>query len=68
MAISDLMNDLEKAVDDAKSKQTNLAIAQASFDSARDNYSAAIARVEELKKKLTDAIGDIFPSGRVRQA
>lgn len=69
MAITDVLNNLEKAVEDAEKKATTLAAAEQTLEVAQKAYSESLAKVEKLKTELTTRIGDIFPaSGRVRQS
>lgn len=68
MAITDLLANLEKAVDDAEKKQVTLHGAEATLAVAQKSYSEALAAVDKLKTELTTRIGSIFPSDRVRQA
>ena len=68
MAITDVMNQLEKQVADATAKQKAANDAQHSAELANKAYSDSLAKVEELKTQLTTAIGNIFPSSRIRTA
>ena len=68
MAITELLSNLEKAVDDAEKKAVVLHQAEQTLSVAQKSYSEAVAKVEKLKTELTSKIGSIFPSDRVRQS
>lgn len=68
MAITDLFNQLEKAVADAKDKQSKADSAAKAAEVAQKTCSDAWGLVESLKNELTNLIGDMLPSGRVRQS
>lgn len=70
MAFADLMDSLEKAIEAAKEKEANLAIANAAAQVASDEYSQAAAYVETLRSELNTKLDGLFPqqNSRVRQS
>ena len=67
MAITDVMNQLEKQVADATSKQKTLEEAELARAAADKSYSESLSKVESLKTQLVTSIGNIFPA-RIRQS
>jgi len=67
MPIAELMDKLESQVEEAERLKGELDLAKAEHDKATQAYSEAVAIVESLKSELVNKIGNIFPSGSVRQ-
>jgi hypothetical protein len=68
MAISDLLNDLEKAVAHAKAKEAAKHDADAKAAFAANEYNDAVSKVQTLQAKAQATISELFPSSRVRQS
>ena len=52
--------------DAQKSFDTLVGAAQATFDAAKGDYSAAQATVEALRQQVNDTIGELLPQSRAR--
>lgn len=68
MAITDVMNELEKAVEYAKEKEATLSEATAAQAKAANEYHDAVSKVETLRTKLGSVLDDIMGSKRIRVA
>ena len=68
MALTDVMNELEKAVSYAKELEAKLATANAAQTKAATDYNNQAAKVESLRAKLSETLDDVMGNPRIRKA